>query len=103
MAWREHLQGDGEFWLCRNSVLSSARSPGPGGLLPSFRHTCSSCLVVGVRATPGASSCTGSGAPRRLGSCRDSRYSSEKLLQGRRCSFRKEHLSPGILHHQPHS
>lgn len=79
-AERVHLQGDGELWLCRNSVLSSARSPGPEGPLPLFRHTCSSCFVVGIRATPGASSCTGSGAPRRLGSCRDSLYSSEKLL-----------------------
>lgn len=75
-----HLQGDGEFWLRRNSVLSSARSPGPGGPLPSLRHTCSSCFVVGIRATSGVSSCTGSGAPRLLGSCRDSLYSSEKLL-----------------------
>lgn len=78
---RVHLQGDGEFWLHRNSVLSSARSPGPGGPLPSLRHTCSSCFVEGIRATSGASSCTGSGAPRLLGSCRDSLYSSEKLLE----------------------
>lgn len=83
-AERAHLQGDGGFWLCRNSVLSSARSPGPGGPLPSFRHTCSSCFVVASRATAGASSGTGSGAPRRLGSCRDSTYSSEKLLGGGR-------------------
>lgn len=84
MAERVHLQGDGELWLCRNSVLSSARSPGPVGTLPSFRHTCNSCFVVGIRATPGTSSCTGSGGPRRLGSCRDSLYSSEKLLGGGR-------------------
>lgn len=98
-----HLQGDGEFWLCRNSVLSSARSLGPGGPLPSFRQTGSSCILVSVRATPGTSSCTGSGAPRRLGSCRDSLYSSEKLLGGGRDSFRLEQPRPQQLHHQLHS
>jgi len=81
---RGYLLGDGGFWLCRNSVLSSTRSPGPGGPPLSFRHTCSSCFVSGSRASAGASSCTGSAAPRRLGSCRDSVYSSEKLLQGGR-------------------
>ena len=79
-----YLLGDGGFWLCRNSVLSSTRSPGPGGPPLSFRHTCSSCFVSGSRASAGASSCTGSAAPRRLGSCRDSVYSSEKLLRGGR-------------------
>lgn len=95
-----HLQGDGECWLCRNSVLSSARSPGPGGPLPSLRHTCSSCCVVGIRATSGASSCTGPGAPRLPGSCRDSLYSSEKLL-GRRGSFSQEHPVPSTCTPSP--
>lgn len=105
-AEREHLRGDGdgESWLCRNSVLSSARSPGPVELPPSSRHACSNCCVVGCRvAAPGASSCTGSGAPRRLGSCRDSVYSSEKLLAGERGGVRQEHPVPGVPHLQPHS
>lgn len=80
LAKRVHLRGDGGFWLCRNSVLSSARSSAPEGPLPSCRHRCSSCFVMGSRTTLGVSSCTGSAAPRRLGSCRDSVYSSEKLL-----------------------
>lgn len=100
-AKKADLRGDGEFWLCRNSVLSSARSPGPGGPLPLFRQKCSSCFVAGSRTNPGASSCTGSGAPRRLGSCRDSVYSSEKLLGGGRGSVRQEHPAPSSPHGQP--
>lgn len=76
-----YLRGDRELWLCRNSVLSSVRSPGPGGPLLSCRQKCSSCFVGGSRTTFTVSSCTGSGAPRRLGSFRDSMYSSEKLLE----------------------
>lgn len=98
---RVHLQGDGEFWLRRNSVRSSARSPGPGGLLPSLRHTCSSCFVEGIRATSGASSCTGSGAPRRLGSCRDSLYSSEKLLGEEGAASGRKALSPASCTPRP--
>lgn len=66
------LPDDRELWLRRNSVLSSVRSPGPGGLLLSFRQKCSSCLVGGNMTNFPVSSCTGSGPPRRLGSFRES-------------------------------
>lgn len=99
MAKRQHLRDDGEFWLCRNSVLSSASSPGPGGLPPSCRHRRSGCRTLDSRATAGASSWAGSGPPRRLGSCRDSVYSSEKLLGG---GAGRAQCQAGVLHHLSH-